>query len=316
MTSPNFQTSEVGTATLHMAWANANALTDGVRLDTFEPLTRAAVPSLISDMPSDDWDDLLNAVKTRLRQTVGEQAAATLQPGARDAAGQVQNSVLECVLALDQLHTTLAHELGRRRQLERKVLDAQIALAQARAELAGTQTGERRARHLARHDSLTSLPNRSFFHERLADALAHAQPGRQTLALLYLDLDGLKPINDVHGHDAGDELLRVVASRLTRAVRAEDMVSRLGGDEFACLLDGMPPGRVQLVRLARKVFDAVSAPFKVGAINLVVRPSIGIAMGPTDGETADVLLKNADTAMYRAKRQHSGHAFFDQRAGT
>jgi diguanylate cyclase (GGDEF)-like protein len=78
----------------------------------------------------------------------------------------------------------------------------------------------------------------------------------------------------------------------------------------------MPPGRVQLVRLARKVFDAVSAPFKVGEINLVVRPSIGIAMCPTDGETAEALLKNADTAMYRAKRQHSGYAFFDQRACT
>ncbi len=139
MNSPNFQTTEVGTATLHMAWANANALADGVRLDTFEPLTRAALPSLNSDMDSDDWDDLLNAVKTRLRQTVGEQSAAMPPPSVRDAAGQVQSSVLECVLALDQLHTTLAHELGRRRQLERKVLDAQIALAQARAELAGTR---------------------------------------------------------------------------------------------------------------------------------------------------------------------------------
>ena len=314
MPSPKFEPSEVGTATLHMAWANANAVADSVRLDTFEPLTRAPMPSVSSDVAVAEWDDLLSAVRIRLRQTVGEPVAPAPEPITRDAAGQVQTSVLECVLALDQLHTTLTHELGRRRQLERKVLDAQTALAQARAELAGTQAGERRARHLALHDRLTSLPNRSFFRERLDYALAHAEPRRQALAVLYLDLDGFKPINDVHGHDAGDELLRAVALRLTRAVRAEDMVSRFGGDEFACLLDGMPPGRVQLVRLACKLLDAVSAPLKVGRLNLTVRPSIGIAMCPSDGETAEVLLKNADTAMFRAKRQQSGYAFFDQRA--
>ena len=182
------------------------------------------------------------------------------------------------------------------------------ALAQARAELVGTQAGERRARHLALHDSLTSLPNRGHFVERLENALALTAPQRRALGVMYLDLDDFKPINDAHGHAAGDELLRIVAARLSRVMRAEDMVSRLGGDEFGCLLSGLDD-RAQLVQLAGKVFDAVSAPCKVGPLRLVVRPSIGIAMCPGDGDTSEVLLHNADAAMYQAKRLGLRHAF-------
>jgi diguanylate cyclase (GGDEF)-like protein len=128
--------------------------------------------------------------------------------------------------------------------------------------------------------------------------------------VLYLDLDGFKPINDLHGHDAGDELLRIVAARLARSIRAEDMVCRLGGDEFACLLSD-PLNRERLGHLACKLFDAVSAPLQLGPLKLTVRPSIGIAVCPTDGATTDALLKCADAAMYRAKRHQSGYAFFD-----
>ena len=108
-------------------------------------------------------------------------------------------------------------------------------------------------------------------------------------------------------------MLRIVAARLTQTVRAEDMVSRLGGDEFACLLGGLP-SREKLSHLARNLVDVVSAPVKIGQIKLTVRPSIGIALCQSDGATAEALLKNADAAMYRAKRGQTGYAFFDQHA--
>lgn len=263
------------------------------------------------DVAVGDWDDLMNAVKVRLRETVAEATLETSEPALEHAAEAMRTSVLECVAALDQLHSTLVHELGRCRQLKLEVLSAQSALAQARSELLGTRAGERRARHLALHDGLTALPNARYFRERLDKALNEPEARRPSIALLYLDLDGFKEINDAHGHDAGDELLKIVAARLTRAVRGGDMVSRLGGDEFACLLEDSLERR-HLTRLASKVFDAVCAPLKIGPLELTVRPSIGIAICPVDGETADALLKNADTAMYHAKRHRLGHAFCDQ----
>jgi diguanylate cyclase (GGDEF)-like protein len=236
-----------------------------------------------------DWDVPFGVLEARLGSMAGEP---------------------ECMVALDQLRTALAHELGRCQQLELAVFDAQTALAQLRVDLAGTRAGERRARHLAMHDGLTSLPNRSFFRQQLGLALAHLEPRRPAFAVLYLDLDGFKPINDTHGHTIGDELLRIVAARLSQAVRAEDMVSRVGGDEFACLMADLRD-REQLSRLAVKLVDAVSAPLMIGRLKLSVRPSIGIAVCPNDGTTADALLEKADAAMYRAKRHRTGYAFVD-----
>ena len=309
MPRPNSDRARIGNAAVHLPKPWVNAKSDGAAIEAdagpFAPLPSG----LGGNVAIADWDELLNAVKARLRLSVEEPLGAPEQ--GREPAGQTRSSVLDCVAALDQLQTTLLHELGRRQQLELEVFDGQTALAQARAELVGTQAGERRARHSALHDSLTSLPNRSFFGERLASELAHPEPQRRMVAVLYLDLDGFKPINDAHGHQAGDELLRIVAARLSRAVRAEDMVSRLGGDEFACLLAELP-GREQLGHLACKLFDAVSAPIKIGALKLSVRPSIGIAVCPGDGATAEALLKSADAAMYRAKRDGSGYAFFDE----
>jgi diguanylate cyclase (GGDEF)-like protein len=246
-------------------------------------------PGSLPEAALQDWAVPLRVLEARLGSMTGEQ---------------------ECMAALDRLRTALAHELGRCQQLELEVFDAQTALAQLRAELAGTRAGERRARHLAMHDGLTSLPNRNFFRQQLGLALAHLEPQRPTFAVLYLDLDGFKPINDRHGHAIGDELLRIVAARLSQAVRAEDMVSRLGGDEFACLMADLRD-REQLSRLAVKLVDTVSAPLMIGRLKLSVRPSIGIAICPTDGANADALLEKADAAMYRAKRCRTGYAFVD-----
>jgi diguanylate cyclase (GGDEF)-like protein len=218
------------------------------------------------------------------------------------------------VATIEDLRATLAAETGRRQQLEREVLNVRSALERARADLAGTQAGERQARHLALHDGLTRLPNRRYFQQRLEQALASASAEHRGLAVLFLDLDDFKPVNDLYGHDAGDEVLRIVAARLARVVRSEDMMSRLGGDEFACL----PADTLnleQLSQLAAKLVGVVSAPMKVGRLTLTIRPSIGVAIYPADGRTAGELLSNADTAMYGAKRERCGYAFCDRRPG-
>ncbi len=256
-----------------------------------------------------DWDDLFSAVKARLRLTVAEHEDGAPLNGSR----RIQTSVLECVLALDQLHSTLAQERERRLELEREVMEAQLALAQTIAALMGARAEESRARHLAHHDGLTSLPNRSGFRMRIDRVLAETAAQRGVLSVLYLDLDGFKLINDNHGHAVGDEVLRIVAARLARSVRSEDSVGRLGGDEFACLLAN-PPDLQRLGALAGKLQNAVAEPMKIGHLELRVRSSIGIAMFPNDGLDADALLKSADAAMYCAKRRQITFAHFDPRA--
>jgi diguanylate cyclase (GGDEF)-like protein len=169
---------------------------------------------------------------------------------------------------------------------------------------------------LAAQDELTALPRRGALQSPLECALTGAHEtgpaAAPLLAVMFLDLDDFKPVNDRHGHAVGDELLRIVAQRLRRAMRAQDMVCRIGGDEFACLL-ATPMSREHLGQVAAKLFDTVSAPLKVDTLALTVRPSIGIALCPSDGDSAQQLLERADAAMYRAKRRQLGYAFFDAR---
>ncbi|MEP6739588.1 MAG: GGDEF domain-containing protein [Caldimonas sp.] len=275
-------------------------------------LARTPSRGVPAEIAIGDWDDLFRAVTERLSLTVGE-LTDDPEPKARDAAVRVRSSVLECVEALDQLHSTLAREAGRRHRLELEVFNLQSSLSRTHADLAGAQLAEKRARHLVMHDSLTLLPNRGTFLDRLEAAVAHAEPRRQALAVLYLDLDGFKGINDQYGHDVGDELLRIVATRLIRAIRAEDLVSRVGGDEFACLLLDLP-SREQLSHLACKLRDATAAPLQIGNVRVAVRPSIGISVCPANGTTAKQLFKTADAAMCRAKQHRTGYAFCDESA--
>ena len=253
-----------------------------------------------------DWDLLFEAVETRLSGIV---VRAPHVPGREPQRigddGAAQGAVQECVAALRQLHGVLADERARHHQLARELHDVQSALTHARADLVITESQARRSLHQASHDSLTALPNRGHFIERIEAAVAKAQRAECALAALYLDLDGFKAINDLHGHAIGDEVLRIVAARLVHALRADDMVGRLGGDEFACLLSN-PPGDGQLHHLVDKLIATVSAPLRLGTIEISVRPSIGVAIFPADGDSAEALLSHADAAMYRAKRQHTG----------
>ncbi|MCG6659079.1 EAL domain-containing protein [Halomonas campisalis] len=171
--------------------------------------------------------------------------------------------------------------------------------AQARARL----------QFLALHDPLTGLPNRTLFQDRLAQACAQARRDDRIVALLYLDLDHFKEINDSLGHPVGDALLREVGQRLQRCVRATDTVARLGGDEFAILLIGLTHPR-GTARVAQAIIDAVSRPVRVQGQLLQVSTSAGITVFPQDGESGEQLLANADMALYRAKAQACGHYHF------
>ncbi|MBQ4854035.1 diguanylate cyclase [Rhodanobacter sp. B2A1Ga4] len=167
-----------------------------------------------------------------------------------------------------------------------------------------------RLQHLARHDQLTDLPNRELFHDRLHSALAMARREQRRLAVLYLDLDKFKPVNDRHGHDIGDLLLREVAARINHCVRESDTVGRIGGDEFVVLLNdiGLPE---HAVVVATKIRAALGRPFELAGCRLQVSASIGIALYPDHGEDDKQLLRHADDAMYNAKRQGGNRALMN-----
>lgn len=248
-----------------------------------------------ASMPLADCEVLLAAVSARLKRG----AQALVPPPAL---------LQECAEALDLLQRPMRQELRRQRQLELALFDAQVYLAQARAELEGTRDSERRARYQALHDGLTELPNRRCFSERLDAAIAAASSELPAVAVLYIDLDEFKAINDSHGHTVGDAVLRIVAARLRRVVRSSDVVSRIGGDEFACLraLSGDPR---PLAQLAEKLAHTIAEPMTIDALRLEVHASIGVAVYPGDGASADSLLRTADAAMYLSKRTGGGPVF-------
>jgi len=153
---------------------------------------------------------------------------------------------------------------------------------------------------LARHDPLTGLPNRILLHDRLTGAIAAARRRGHPLAVLFLDLDRFKQVNDSLGHSAGDRLLRAVADQLVSTVRNSDVVSRQGGDEFVILLSEIEH-RGDAMLAASKIVAALAGPHRVGSHHLHATASIGIAVFPSDGDDAETLIKNADIAMYYAK---------------
>src|SRR4249919_473594 len=160
-----------------------------------------------------------------------------------------------------------------------------------------------RLAHLAYHDALTDLPNRLLFQEHLEQAIARVHRGNRAVAVLFVDLDDFKLVNDSHGHTTGDELLRVVADRLRDAVRATDVVARLGGDEFLVLVADIDrEGAVEAAdRVAENIRAALSAPVRLAIGELYTHASIGASLYPADAESAAELLSKADIAMYRAK---------------
>jgi diguanylate cyclase (GGDEF)-like protein/PAS domain S-box-containing protein len=191
-----------------------------------------------------------------------------------------------------------------RDELELRVLERTAELAGAnallQAEIVERRQAEARVHHMAYHDSLTGLPNRALLADRLDRALLAAQRSERKLAVLFIDLDRFKTINDSLGHLTGDHLLKEVASRLCRAVRASDTVARLGGDEFVVLVPGVT-GEQDCTQVAEKIIEALAAPFPHEGRILHISPSIGICMYPDNGQDVSTLMRNADAAMYYAK---------------
>jgi diguanylate cyclase (GGDEF)-like protein/PAS domain S-box-containing protein len=161
---------------------------------------------------------------------------------------------------------------------------------------------EEQIKHLAYHDALTGLPNRLLFKDRLTVALSHAQRNGSRLAVLFLDLDRFKVINDSLGHNIGDQLLQAVAARVQSCVRESDTVARLGGDEFTLLLPNLNRSD-DAAPVAQKLLEAVRYPFHIEGREFFITTSIGVSLYPEDGLDAETLIKNADTAMYQAKEQ-------------
>jgi len=153
----------------------------------------------------------------------------------------------------------------------------------------------------ALHDALTGLPNRRLLMDRLSLAIAHARRNTSAMAVLFLDLDGFKQINDTLGHDAGDTLLSMVAGRLVAAVREEDTVARMGGDEFVIGLWELSHAD-DVATLVSKVILAVSQPYRIQGRDVRITASIGVGIYPLHGEAVETLMKNADLALYEAKR--------------
>ena len=159
---------------------------------------------------------------------------------------------------------------------------------------------QRRIQHLAYHDALTGLPNRMLFMDRIDQAISRAQREKGQFALLFIDIDHFKVINDSMGHDAGDQLLNLISIRLREILRKSDTVARLGGDEFTVIIEYLQhPDDV--IQITKNILSALDLPAEVNGKEVYVGGSIGIAMYPQDGENFGVLLKNADTAMYKAK---------------
>ena len=221
------------------------------------------------------------------------------------AAGHVARPLTRMIGAMDRLAggdtETPVPELGRSDEIGGMAAALEVFRETARDRA----RKEARIEHLAHHDALTGLANRALFRERLGRALAAARRRGGPVAVLCLDLDRFKPVNDTLGHPVGDALLRAVAARLLACVREGDTAARLGGDEFAVLQAGA--GQPEAAgALARRLVEALSAPYEVLGHQVVVGASVGVALAPGDGGDPDELLKRADMALYRAKADGRG----------
>jgi diguanylate cyclase (GGDEF)-like protein len=240
----------------------------------------------------------LSSLRAALKQALANHAPLPEVEKALAKSETVEGNVQAASEELAAVNRALADELR-----NRAMIDHQLAAAIEQKEGAS---------HAAFHDVLTGLANRALFKDRLEHGLAQAKRNGWTLAVMFLDLDDFKAINDSHGHDAGDCVLQTIALRLKSNTRGDDTVSRHGGDEFLYLLTQVREEK-DIPLIAEKIVEAVEAPCDISVrgldIGLSVKASIGISVFPKDGTTADALIKGADKAMYRAKQSASGYSF-------
>lgn len=240
----------------------------------------------------------LSSVNSTLEQTLSSGPAQPVLEDALEQSQAVEAKVQLCADDLTQVNQALKVEIHERQLLEQEL---EIAHKEAAA-----------TRLASLHDPLTSLPNRSLFNDRLVHGLAQAKRHGWTLAVMFIDLDGFKGINDSHGHTAGDQVLKTVASRLKSMTRADDTVSRHGGDEFLYLLMELQQ-ESDASQIAEKIIARIGEPFELATaaepIQVSVKCSVGISIFPRNGSTDKLLVASADKAMYQAKRAGGGYAY-------
>ncbi len=235
----------------------------------------------------------LSSVNIALEQEFADQEQPAGVEKALEISGEIEIKVQDAAEQLAAVNIALEDEIEERERLEH--------------QLVSVKAQEESARHAAFHDPLTGLPNRVLFNDRLEHGLTQANRHGWNLAVMFVDLDEFKSINDQYGHDAGDTVLQTISQRLKETTRVDDTVSRHGGDEFLYLL--MEIHNIRDATLAaKKIIKAIQKPCNIGTRDLVVRASIGISMFPKHGKTANDLIKSADKAMYQAKRLKSGYA--------
>jgi diguanylate cyclase (GGDEF)-like protein len=208
----------------------------------------------------------------------------------------------EMVDALRRTEVELEQRVEARTQ-ELKALNRELSSQRERLEVE------------ARRDPLTGLANRSLLESALADAVSAAERGDEVLALLFIDLDEFKPVNDLHGHSTGDALLQVIAGRIRNCVRTKDTVARFGGDEFVVAMTGVQAPSV-VIATAERIIARISRPVEIGALRVQLSASIGVAIFPGDGDRPSALIRAADQAMYEAKHLGRGRVATTQASAT
>lgn len=246
----------------------------------------------------DECAEELSSINEDIRRVLEDHDSVPGMETALEQNERVENKVKHASEELATINSGLESQIR-----DRSLLEHQFAAA---VEQGGA------ARNAALHDVLTGLPNRALFDDRLQHGMAHAERHGWTMAVLFIDLDGFKKINDTHGHYVGDSILRTIAQRLKENTRSEDTVCRYGGDEFLFFsTEVRDHEHVELI--AEKIVETIQAPCEVSkdgvTICLNITPSIGISLFPKDGRTAGALITQADAAMYRAKLAKSRYAF-------
>lgn len=252
-------------------------------------LVKALVEASLQDL------SLINRFLRDDRADAGRQATGNI---VQERAGFIETRLNGACQLLAVASQALAGEIK-----ECRMLDHQFAAIQEQ---------EATGRHRMLHDVLTRMPNRILFQDRLEHGLAQSLRHGRSLAVLFIDLDGFKDVNDRYGHDMGDAVLQVLATRLQEHTRSGDTASRYGGDEFLYLLAD-PGDHESIVAIAERMIRLIQEPCQVSShgieVNISLDASIGISISPQDGVTVDKLVKSADAAMYRAKQRKSGYSF-------
>jgi diguanylate cyclase len=249
----------------------------------------------------------LSAVNAVMKAQVDSTPPAKVERALRKSES-VEAKVQEAATELATVNDALGRELNERHHLEDQLAASALALTQSQAETKSSKDE-------ALHDPVTGLPNLTLFNDRLRGALAQSERHAWRVAVMFIDLDGFKAVNDTHGHAAGDRVLQLVAERLLTIVRKGDTVSRRSGDEFLFLmLEAKDDAAVS--GLAARIGAKIAEPYEIDGAQVTVRGSIGVALYPQDGDRPEALLKNADLAMYAAKSQKMQVAFFAELAET